>query len=235
MCNIADAKIWYFTGNGTNNRFIATNNTSWTWLELCYIADETANTSYMLLGTDSWAWYRNDTATETVTTIATLTGFYVPTSINTNWVIYNWQCTYPIVTYTGATGNTGATWLQWQQWFSAYDFAVASWFTWTELEWINSLKWTPWFSTSVVIFATWSDLFSWTTLNFTNWNTETWLTLPDGSGSYIPLTYTQNGQTFVNEDRLKQIIANIAIFVIIVWLFWFVIIKKIWKSKKNTY
>jgi hypothetical protein len=75
------------------------------------------------------------------------------------------------------------------------------------------------------------SLFSGATFTLNN-QSQTWIQLPNTGALYTPVSYTQNGQTFVDIFRIIQVLAKIIFFVWIPLLIWYSIWKKLSKPKR---
>jgi len=205
------ATIGQFTGNGVADRFIPSYNTTWTGYELCHITVESNDRSYTSYGTDSIGWYQNDSTNEFVSLWQTNTGFYIPAVINVNGSVINWQCTYPAIPWiqwetgeTGATGATGWTGAQGMMWLSAYDLAVANWFSGSEVQWVLSLQG------------------SWATIYYTNTGSSNIvINMPSETGGeldanslYLPVAVQKDWTTYIDWAGIRNI-------VLLLWLLLF--------------
>lgn len=127
---------------------------------------------------------------------------------------------------TWATWATWATWpqgiqgeagQQWPSWLSAYELALAFWFTGTEIEWIQSLQWPVW-STGSLDFSTLSG-----TINLQNV-----VNIPDNEatleadGFYFAITRERDGVTYIDWIWVRNILFVLVVaWLIIKWIRYF--------------
>lgn len=143
------------------------------------------------------------------------------------WRVFSWEIN-SLISVKWPKGEQWAPWWDWMNWLSAYDLAIANWFSWSEMEWITSLKWATGTTTHEIVFASW-EIFSGATFSLG------WQNGEFASGElYIPLTTNIDWTTYLNTDRMKQLIMQIIFFVIVGGAFWYFIIRKIlWRQKEE--
>ena len=150
------------------------------------------------------------------------------TTYSNTWTVpwTPWSWTWTLVCATGATWATWATWEtwatwatwpQWLMWLSAYDLAVAYWFSGSEIQWLLSLQWSganiyytnTWTSTVVVqmVESTWWEL------------SQSWL--------YMPISVSSWGTTYVDWTWVRNILSFLAVFI---WVFYFLLKFALWRK-----
>lgn len=120
----------------------------------------------------------------------------------------------------GATGATGA---------SAYEGAIATGYTWTIFEWLESLRGPIGATgTTEIVFASGAGIFSGALFSLDASSDNAIL---DASGSYLPIVSKIDWTYYIDYDRMGQLLILVLFGVFMAIAFWYYIYKKIiWKK-----